>query len=177
MDEQNNRVLELKISDLMGYRQSGVYCVKNQLKKYIQIYASRNMLDSINNLYKEIDYTPLKNDMNDLCLEILEISGDTKYLKVLQSKWIEYYKKLGYSFYKEYNLVNYKLYDGAIKVNQTLYYSVYLQNKRRDKIILGIFSTKIDAIKWKNNSYPDDIIVNLVFADNEFTYKVNILNK
>lgn len=175
--EQVNKSVFLSISDFLQLKQCGVYCLINKEKKYIQIFASRNMLDSLNNLMKIIEtgqYGLLRNHLNEVEVEILEILSYTdKDINVKLSIWFNYYRSKGYTLYKDNNIVDYKIKDSTVIIKNSLYYSIYLENKRKGKVILGIFSTRDKAMEWKNTNYPSDIITNLVYADNDLSCLLN----
>lgn len=169
-------MIKLDMNDLMTLRQSGVYCLVNEGLKCVQVFASRNMLDSLNNVMKKVDsneYGNLRNELNNIDILVLEVTDYYQFTKVLMSKWIDRYRNDGYKLYKESNLVSYRVMDSPGLIEDNMYYLVYLENTRKDKLILGVFDNKDEGLQWKKIVYPGDIIDTLVFCENKYKQFTN----
>lgn len=165
--------MELKFSDLLSLKQGGIYILKNEELKLVQVYGSRNMLDHVNNVMKKVDtgeYNEMRNHLNDVQFSIVEYVSNDQNIKVILSGWIDKYRNDGYKFYRDNNLVAYRLMDSPGMIKGKSYYLVYLKNKRKDKTIIGIFNSKEEAVIWKEQIYPNDIVTTLVLCDNEYKH-------
>lgn len=157
--EQNNRNVGISFGDLMDLSQSGVYILYNEDEKICQIFNSINMLSSIENNMKywgSKEYGIMYSHLSILKMKVLEYTKNTK---VAASGWISKYRNEGWKFYKETYLVQYKVRVGICDGHGI----VYLENKRKDKILLGRFSSIDEATKWKKDTYPNDIVDKVVY--------------
>ena len=167
--------MKFEMNDLLELRRSGIYCLENEEMKHVQIFASRNILEHVSNLMKKIDtgeYGELKNDVNRINFKILEITDDVNSLKVLLSGWINKYRNDNYKLYRDTNLVCYKVKDDYAEIEGKLYYIVYLENKRKDKMVVGVFNSRNECMSWKSLAYPNNCIDTLVLCENEYTYLI-----
>lgn len=164
--------------DLMMLRQGGVYCLVNEGEKMVQVFASRNMMDSLNHVMKKMvsrEYGELGNHVNDVHLSILQLDSNEENLKVLHGVWVDKYRNNGYKLYKEGNYVSYKVKHGPGIIGNKMRYLVYLEKSRKTRIVLGVFDTKEEAMLWSNKAYPNDIITTLVFCENSYLRFTNYM--
>lgn len=155
------------IDQIVMLRQSGIYALVNDNKKIALICGSRNMLQHINNLLSNLDtleFKSLKNDIENVELIILEYTDD---ISVITTKWIKHYRNKGYSFYKERYLIDYKVKCDLVNIKNNIQFLVYLENKNKDIIVLGYFSSKVDVDVWLNTNYPNGDITALIYKDNK----------
>ena len=165
--------------DLNIWLGNGVYAFVCEEKKRFQVFYSRNVLNSATANVKHImecpeEYGSMKEDMDKIDLVLLEKdieesedkSKKDTHLKVRSFVWTEWYINEGYFPYRDRYLLQYRLRDGIITIGLDTYYGVWLQNKNDSKIMLALFNDAKEGIQWKNITYPNGKIREVVYMDN-----------
>lgn len=157
----------MKLDEIRRIQKSGIYCLRNDQEKKVQIFSTKCILEHLNYTLKNGEYSQYEN----LVFEVLEDDLSNLELKVLWGNWIEFYKQQNYSLYKEILYPKYIVKEGLQLFDKQYYSSIYIQNTRRDKIVLGLFDNIKDSKQWLDLNYPDRKISYLLFSDNNLTVK------
>lgn len=166
------------MKELIMLKQGGIYCFINSDKKKIQIFGSRNIMRNLDEnleiILKSNEYPELKEDLDNVEFSILETTTNDQEIRVLLSKWNEYYINEEYKSYKEDGYTKYRLVDSFSMFDNKYYITVELRNKHKSKILIGIFKSHDEALEWKKLHYPNNKIDRLIYCNNELTTKYRI---
>lgn len=165
--------LETVLSTLASSPKEAVYGLFNAEDKRCQIYQTSNFVSHVCKLVQEmgcLDHWQLRMDLSKVKLVILETEfRDKTHRSNKYRSLVHRYKEEGWTFYKDYNLAQYKMKEGYKRKGSDLYYVIELiGNKRR--LVIGVFRKAKEAREWRAHHYPNrDIITEVVVADNEST--------
>jgi hypothetical protein len=153
------------LQDLVALPRACVYALVDEVGQRIQVFSTLCMTKHLGTMLDEIsvsgEYKSLWQDIQKLKLIVLE-TIDPKNRKVRHGYWVSYYRSLGWSFYKDNAPVTYSLETKVGFRFGTLSYFVWLRNKRKDKILVGIFTRKKEMKTWIDTYYPDGIVRDVV---------------
>ena len=156
----------------------GIYVLVNNRHKRVAVAHTNDLLRSIASIVTSINHGTHKcqklNEQKDwLSLEILETVEDstTRYLRY--EHWVAHYRKLGYKTYFYKKALQYQvkldiLPDFTHGNNNLLAY-VHLINKRRDKLVVGVFNNIEEAKGWIEETYRPMDIISPVYAVNDLS--------
>ena len=151
-----NQVLPLETL-LVG--QGLIYGIVNEEAKLVVVGSTTNLYLAIGRLMGVLqmgscEYGTLKEDLYKCSVSVLETCGREE-LKVRTRHWIDHYQSRNYKQYKNTNPVLYTLSTQMDYYHGQLRYLVYLQNRRSDRTIVGVFKKKREMTEWIRRSYPD----------------------
>lgn len=137
-----------------------VYGIVNEEDKLVVVGSTTNLYLAIGRLMGVLqmgscEYGTLKEDLNICSVSILETGVPKEHLKVRTRHWIDHYLSRNYKQYKDTNPVLYTLSTEMDYYHGQLRYLVYLQNRRSEKTIIGVFKKKREMTEWIRRSYPD----------------------
>lgn len=175
------------IPSLLSLSKSGIFFIENPKRKTIDIRIGTDMARSLQWIIKEavqgfLVPKILQRDIlsNRVQVGVLEYIEDRFNLNLKYAYWIEYYKNLGYSFYRQNknSPVKYKIKKEYIiqEGDNFTYHAVVCLCHSKTKVIVGAFNTDQEADEFINLNYKDGI-VNFVYADNELTKLYNTIKK
>jgi hypothetical protein len=151
--------------NLYNLSRPGIIVFENKAKKKVLIKATTNILSCVSKLVsslttkKHINQELIK-DRTKLTLLILET--DVSDLWSLRY-WGNHYKSLGYAFYShcEPSQLNLRL-----RADYRFGMMVELYDKANRPLVVGVFSTKVEALSWIDTYYINLDHINPVFACN-----------
>jgi hypothetical protein len=166
--------LETVLSVLASSPREAVYCLINEEDKRIAIYSTSNFISHISRLSQELSSAnnrEIRRDLNKVKVTILEtVFRDKRHRNNLYRSIVQKYKRLGWTFYKDTNITQYKLKESYRHRNAVLYYVLTLENPKGRSIVVGVFEKARDARTFKASHYPDaEVITEVVVADNDLT--------
>jgi hypothetical protein len=172
------RNVETVLQDLCSLPKEAVYCLINEKDKRVQVFQTSNLVSHIGKLVLEIGSLNNKNlrlDLNNIKLLIVETKFENKESRNnVFKKTVEKYKKLGYEFYNELSVAQYKLKESFQYRNHKAYYVIELVGAKGSKpIVVGVFTKWREARTFQDKEYPNGCIEKVVFADNEDTKNWN----
>lgn len=153
-------VEDINLETGLKYVSNSVYMLSNDDSKTIFISYTTNLCQSLGRLLGDIksnsgEHKTLKDDIENVKLYILETNLETGQLKLRTAYWSNLYADRGYKFYKQMNLVNYTLETTIGYKEGKVHYFCYLVNKRKDKILIGMFSKKKEMSSFLRTNYPN----------------------
>src|ERR1700731_3463789 len=146
----------IKLNEIRRIQKSGIYGIRNDQEKKVQIFGSLSMLKHLNYILENGQF-----ELDDnVVFEVLEDNLSELEIKVLMLKWVDFYKQQNYSLFydrKRY-YPKYIVREGLQVLNGKYYSCVYLENIRRDKIIVGVFTNVKESKQFLLVNYPTSII-------------------
>ena len=164
--------MKIEIQTLLKLPNKGIAAFLNERDRKVYIIHSDNLIDALLKNLMMIKQgthscTPLIEDQDVLEFIFLESVEDRQLQKMRFIDWVDHYKKLDYSLYRNYLPVTYKAKLGYS--NNLKFIEVRLYNRRYEWFVVGVFSTMKDAGSWMNENYPNEIVNRIVYADNVLT--------
>lgn len=154
---------------------AGVFALYNDKDKKVYIGTSNCCLLAISQLLKNfkdkvVPIRELYQDRKKLEVSILETIDDKIQRDVRYNYWCDYYRNLGYSLYREHKGTTYTV-RLTIENIETEIYRVLVQlvNTRKDKIVVGVFSTVDEAQEFIKLNYEGKDYIVPVYSDNSLT--------
>lgn len=157
-------------SNLVELNQPGVFALVHVRTKSMYISYSNNILKSVSeHLSHAKKGTHVNSNLNkqykNLRLYIIEIC-DYSNCKYQCAYWYKYYKDQGYNLYNKRKPVQYRV---AIEIDiRTYKVLVQLVNKRKERIVLGVFDKVQEAEQFALLVQSQEVIRPL-YATNELT--------
>ena len=146
-----------------------VYAFLNKSKKRIQVYATKSLLTHLGRTVSEIamsgEYVELFRDMADIELVILETGIQENEMKLKLSNWIDEYERKRYKLYKDIAPLRYVLETSVEYKAGRLCYCLYLRNRRRDRILVGVFDKKKQLTSFVKSAYPSKRVSAIVYHE------------
>lgn len=161
----------MNLKELLKLSVSGVWGFINPTDKRIFISHSSNILSAISRNIQQIQdkshsCRKLLRDLPHLQVTVFDVNLSAKDRKIRSVHWLNEYKQLGYTPYKDSIAVSYKL---RTVITKNYEIQVQLVNKRNDKIIVGVFD-KIDlATEFIQSTYPNNIVNRIIYSENSLT--------
>lgn len=148
---------------------SFVYALLHSNMKLVQVVGTSNVLVSLGRLLEEIgksngEYTKIQEEIDKTQVVILETTSKEE-LQIRLSHWRQYYKDLGYEFFKDVASVRYSLETRYEYRQGKMHCFLYAVNKRKDRKLLGIFGKKRLLEEFIQVAYPDNRIERLVYHE------------
>lgn len=157
---------------LIQLNQSGVYALINASKRRVYVGFGTNMLASLSRLVEQFKtnkkMAELAGDVADLELRVLE-NIETNSVGVLRAKmavWVRELKKEGYSLYRKYEGMTYKV-KKVLDIEGNVV--VMLVRPGVAPLVVGVFALPINADLFIRTHYTDKDIIEPVYAKNELT--------
>lgn len=148
---------------------SCVYGLVNRSKKRIQIYATKSLLTHLARIMSEIttsgEYYEMIQDMSDIELVILETDIEDNSLRLKHANWIDEYERKRYTFYKDIAPLKYTLETTVEYKSGRLSYCLYLVNKKRSKILVGVFQKKQQLTSFVKSAYPSKRVSAVIYHE------------
>ena len=151
---------------------AGVYALVYGKRRRVLVSHSSNILLHVVKLVNTIETSKhysdeLKSDLDNLDIKLLEECDDETTRRLLVSKYVNMYSKLGYKHYVKYN---FPIYNPVVKVESVdgkNFARVYLVSSRSNRLLVGEFLTILEAKDWVKKHYPKDkpiecIVKNLI---------------
>jgi len=165
-------ILDINLVSLETLNINAVYALINEVDKKAVVFSTVNVLRSLNRLIAEnvdhnLDYEMIIQDLAKLKVCILERNVKESELRVRRDVWQNKLKDNGYSLYKEYRTVKYRIQVQNTLINDTLYYCVYLISKRWNKHLVAVFDNLENCNHWIIETYPTDYVTNIVILNND----------
>lgn len=166
MLQLNNEFL-LNLNNLSN---SGLFALINDFDRKVYVGYSRNILDALKRIVSDLNdnlktHKNIKEDFTKLRLVVLEKMTDVRLMKILYNNYIEHYRNIGYTSYR--NVIPIKL---RVRIEITLDYKilVHLVCNNKTKIVVGVFDKMKEADSFVADFYTDRKI-KLVYANNALT--------
>ena len=173
--------MEQKLHQLMSgltldletlYSMSGTSCVYglvHKSKKKIQLYATKSLLTHLGRIMDEIrasgEYKEMLQDISQLELVVLETCIEEKDLKLRLANWISKYEQKKYVLYKDIAPLRYVLETTVEYKAGRLCYCLYLVNKKRHRVLVGVFEKKKQLTSFVKSAYPGKRVSAVVFHE------------
>ena len=168
----------MKLQFFDNLLKTGVYAICNEKTKTVYIGYTSSFLTSINRNLKDIkdnNHKDIpKDDYPDLDIILLEeINSRNMDHRIRVAYWIDHYRNLGYSLYRTYPGLRYKV---RIEIQSDFRHPstaplVYVKLINRDykKTIVGIFQSMHEAESFVAQYYNQSLITTIVYSDNILT--------
>jgi hypothetical protein len=171
--QKSNDVLSvgiLELGKLMDLPEHCIYAFRNPKTKLIQIFGTACMLGHIMRILPEIkisgEWKALKDDLENIELCILETNVDPIDRRLRQAFWINKYRyELCYELYKDVAPIRFRTDIQMEYQYGKLCYFVYLMNTRKDRRLIGIFSTKKEMMVFLDTHYPRGVVSKIIFHE------------
>ncbi len=148
---------------------SCVYGLVNRSKKRIQIYSTRSLLTHLGRIMSEIavsgEYKEMLQDMSDIELVILETNIEDNDLKLKLANWVDEYERKRYTFYKDIAPLRYTLETTVEYKSGRLSYCLYLVNRKRHRVLVGVFLKKQQLTSFVKSAYPSKRVSAVVYHE------------
>lgn len=161
------------LNDLYSMSVPGVYAVINSSNKRIYIAYAANVSIAIATLLAKAANYELP--INDLCKDIelgivsikllRECKGDTNILRGYAQMFVDKYKQLGYSMYRDITFIKYSVKTSITTSNKVI---VELVKTRNSKVLVGVFNNMIEANNFITENYKEPIYFP-VYSSNDLT--------
>ncbi len=152
-----------------------VYALKSRFKDRVQVYGTKNTWTHLGRLIEEIqnsgEYIELKNEIQDIDIVLLETDIEVSNLKVRTTYWIDKYKAMGFTFYKDLNPTRYVLETSIEHKAGRMCYCLYLKNKGNDRKLIGIFDRKKQLTSFVKEHYRDGRVSAIVYHESVLVKK------
>ena len=130
-----------------------ILALENTKNKRVLLIRSRDALASLARVIKLIKsrnkkYRLLRKDYRKIDIRVLETSSD----RLRYQYWVDQYRSMGSSFYREYKAVQYT---PKIIPNEEYLLEVYLVSKGQSVVLVGVFDSLDKAQEFINRSYPE----------------------
>ncbi len=166
-------IQELSLETLTELSGSLVYCLENSSDRLVQVFGSTNALKHLGGILEEIktsgEYKTMKKDMTKLKVKVLETSP--KSMKISIAIWMDKYKAMGYTMYKDCSPISLSLETRVETMNRKLCYCLYLVGRGSYEKLVGVFEKKRELEAFKDASYPDNRILDVIVHPRTSLYK------
>lgn len=161
------------LTDLYTLSVPGVYAVINESNKRIYIAYAANVGIAIATLIAKASNYELPID--DLCKDIKlgivsikllrECKGDTETLRGYAQMYVDNYKQLGYSMYRDITFIRY-----SVRTSITNDYKIIVElvKTRNSKVLVGVFNNMIEANSFITEHYQGTIYFP-IYCNNSLT--------
>lgn len=146
---------------------SGVFALVNNQSNNVYLAYSNNILTYIVRLLFDvtnIKYRKVRDDIEKLEFVMLFESNDKDEMIQQYSYYVDHYKDINYTFYREYTPVKYKLIKEVIEKNIV----ISLIAKNGKKKVMGVFCSKKEADLFVKTYYSTSYL-KPVLCNNELT--------
>lgn len=157
-----------------------IYAFLNESDKKIYIGMAKNIVTSLSRNISEMKYSnhPCKNDVSKLKFEILENIVTDRDLKLKYQYYSNKYKNEGWTLYRDYCAISYKVLIDVLNVNKlygmpSIKCCVKLRSRGYRELTVGLFETVEEAEVFVANNYSNSPITNIIYADNKLTRYYN----
>lgn len=171
-DEAHQLMSKLKLDLETLLAMSGTVCVYafvNKSKKRIQVYTTKSLLTHLGRTVSEIamsgEYVELRQDMSDVEVIILETGIQENEMKLKLANWIDKYERNRYKLYKDIAPLRYVLETTVEYKAGRLCYCLYLRNRRRDRVLVGVFDKKKQLTSFVKSAYPSKRVSAIVYHE------------
>jgi hypothetical protein len=164
--------MNITIQSLMEFSCNGVYYVINRSRKRVYLGFGVNMLNSLTRLLGDLKtnkaLAQMAADAADLEFGVAEKieTSDPGVLRVRMKYWSEEYKKLGYSLYRTYEGMKYKV-KTVLDISGRVV--VMLTRPGCKPIVVGVFVRPHDAKLFVRLNYTGKEILQPIFCNNKYT--------
>jgi hypothetical protein len=150
-----------------------IYVFVHHGSKRFMIGHTNNLLNALARIGNDLEtpkYLPLKNDMEEVDIQILEENIDDVHTrKILVSKHRMNYIGKGYKEYFPSNFVKYTLHTEIVEINNKALFMAYLRDTRKNKVLVGLFDNKDEMSIFLDTYYKDNMVRGIYYANNEDT--------
>lgn len=157
----------MNINLLLELSESGIGCLINEVDKKVYIFYSECLMDALvrnvrqikSNGHKNKDLVSHKGKLSYFTIEYTE----PKNLKLRYIYWVEKYKSMGYSMYRNYTPI--RLYAKAAYSKDLKSIEVRIYNKRYEWFVVGVFNTAKEADEWMAQTYPGGRVTEIIYKE------------
>jgi hypothetical protein len=111
------------------------------------------------------EYKEMLQDISQLELVVLETCIEEKDLKLRLANWISKYEQKKYVLYKDIAPLRYVLETTVEYKAGRLCYCLYLVNKKRHRVLVGVFEKKKQLTSFVKSAYPSERVSAVVFHE------------
>ena len=148
------------------YNLSNTECIlalDNSRNKRVLLIRSRDALASLARVMKMIKsrnkkYRLLARDYKKIEVRVLETSSD----RLRYQYWVDQYRSMGYSFYREYKAIQYT---PKIVPNEEYLLEVYLVSNGYSEVLVGVFDSLDKAQEFIARTYPEGVPIYEIIKD------------
>jgi hypothetical protein len=132
---------------------NAVYAFVNEKDKRIYITYCTSFLSSVDRTIQLIERSKNSNrllydDRNKLDLIVLATDlVDKNSMRLMTSYWSNHYRNIGYSLYRKYNHIEYKI---RTVINKSYQIEVQLVTRNNATLVVGVFSKAEEANEFTN---------------------------
>ena len=153
-----------------------IYAFLNESEKTIYIGYTSNVLIAVNRVLNEFK-NQLPADLDKLELKILEEVKEDYNLRVRFDYWSRVYSKFGWSLYRTFKPMRYKLRIDIMRdyrpgKKASYLFVVNLVSRRNRKLTVGVFDSRTECDEFVNINYGSGID-KIVYCENELTKEFN----
>jgi hypothetical protein len=165
----------MKLLDYIGLSKHCVYALVSEKNKKFAVGYAKHLFNALFVIYRDLEtpkFKQLKNDIDDIDIVVLEenIEKDNN-KKILCSKYVDMYKAKGYKQYYPSHFVRYTVHTELMEYKNRMFLTVYLKDKRCNKIIVGLFTKKKEMQAFLDLYYPNNTFNNIHYSINLDTSK------
>jgi len=165
----------VKLMEWLNLPRECVYSLVCHASKRFIVGYTDHLFSVLYRLSKDLEtpkYALLKNDINDVEVEVLEVGVQSKRDKKIRvAKYVSDYLSKGYTQYSPSNMVKYTVHTDTIAHRNTTFLVVYLKDRRCNKVVVGLFRSKKVMDEFVNTYYPDMKCSGIYYADNKYTLR------
>ena len=160
----------MNLKSLTNLSCPGVWAFVNESDKKIFISYSENILSAVSRNISELlsashSCRSLVSDFSKLDLLVLEKVSKAE-TKVKAGRYKENYKADGWQLYNTSIPVQYSV---KTTISNDCKIQVYLINRRKDKIVVGVFDSKQESDQFIQTHYPNNIVTSIVYSQNSLS--------
>jgi hypothetical protein len=162
------------IDNLAHLPEMCIFGLINNDNKSILIYRTKNIVTSLSRIIKEYKYSN-KKILRDFKLIIIEKIDDPNNLWIRYNFHNDQYSNKGYIVHNRcrynirYRLRKQILGDFRMKYDKRHLFYVKIVSRRNKEIVVGIFDNVPDMDRFTETHYPDGLILNIEYANNNIT--------
>jgi hypothetical protein len=169
----------MKVSELLCMPEECVYALVCHENKRFMVGYTTHLLSALSRMRHDLEtpkYRVLKSDIENVVLEILETGIQNLHdKKVKTSYYVQKYIEEGYQQYIPSNSVKYEVHTDIFGIGGFTYFVVYLKDRRKNKVIVGLFRNADERDKFLTECYPGGKVSGIHYANNSYT--INYMKK
>ncbi len=151
-----------------------IYGIFNDVDKKVYIGYSSNTIRTIYSNMSTLVYSNMSSDWDKLDFRIIEIIDDPARLKIRYQYWVSDYSNKGWTMYRDYKAVEYKVSidiknDPSLVSGSKYLLYVKLVSRGYKELIVGVFDDLDKCNEFVSLHYSN--IHDIIYCDNELTQK------
>jgi hypothetical protein len=158
--------------DLSNLPDKCIYGLFNDQDKKVYIGYSSNTIRTLYSNISNLKYSNLTPDWGKLEFRVIEPIEDSNRLKVRYQYWVSHYSNEGWSMYRDFKAIEYKvridiLNDETRQKNGRYLLYVKLLSRGRSEVVVGVFDSLSECNEFVESNYKT--IKDIHYSNNELT--------